>query len=103
MNKYSMEWINEWCSDNGWTDPFQERKEYWAFPPCAVMPLPIPHEALQVIKAKKGLSPEEKGWSVLAWSVAVICAVMGVWAETPMPFVAAFAVCAVIFGMMDDE
>ncbi len=54
MKHYSDEWIEEWCQENGWTDLFVERSNsYWAFPPGAVMPEPIPAQALRVIKAKK--------------------------------------------------
>ena len=103
MNKYCTEWIQEWCLQNGWTDLFQERREYWAFPPHAVMPLPIPTEALLSIKAEKGFSPQELLWLSAAWAGAVISAGLGVYFQSPMPLVVAFAFCAVIFGLMDDE
>jgi len=103
MNKYCMNWIQEWCQDNGWSDPFQVRREYWAFPPHAVMPLPIPSQALQVIKAKKGLSPIERVWLSAVFGVTAIAATTGLWFENPMPLVAAFVFCALVFAAMDDE
>lgn len=62
MNKFCTEWIQAWCQDNGWTDLFRERHQYWAFPPNAVIPAPISAQVLQTIKAEKGLSLEEKVW-----------------------------------------
>lgn len=32
----------EWCAVNGWTDLFEEEGKFYAFPPKAVMPLPVP-------------------------------------------------------------
>lgn len=103
MNKYCMEWIVEWCQANEWTDPFQERKEYWAFPPHAVMPLPIPDQALQSLKAEKGLSPAERLWVAIALVVTTIAATTGLWFDNPMPMVVAFVCCALIVAGMDDE
>lgn len=103
MNKFRMEWISEWCQDNGWTDPFQERQEYWAFPPHGVMPLPIPAQALQMLKAEKGASPSERLLLGISVGLTAIAATMGLWFENPMPMVVAFACCALIFASMDDE
>ena len=61
MNHYAAQWIEDWCSENGWTDLFRERTDYWAFPPNAVMPVPIPTQVLRSIKANRGLCFEEKG------------------------------------------
>ncbi|KOP24645.1 hypothetical protein AMR41_19885 [Hapalosiphon sp. MRB220] len=30
-----------WCNQRGWTDLFVYEGRFWAFPPCAVLPLPI--------------------------------------------------------------
>ncbi len=103
INKYCTEWVQEWCLDNGWTDLFKERKEYWAFPPHAVMPLPIPSDVLQNIKAEKGLSPQERLWSGVAWVCAVTFAGLGVYLDSPMPLVMAFAICAMIVARMDED
>lgn len=103
MNKYRMEWIQEWCQDNGWTDPFQESKEYWAFPPHAVMPLPIPTQALHGIKRQKGISPIERVCLGSVWAVSAIAAMTGFFLENPMPLVLAFGFSALIFAGMDDD
>lgn len=29
----------KWCDQRGWTDLFIHESRFWAFPPCAVMPL----------------------------------------------------------------
>ena len=57
MKHYSDQWVEEWCQENGWTELFLERQDhYWAFPPGAVIPEPIPHQTLKIIKSKKGWS-----------------------------------------------
>lgn len=104
MNHYCYNWIEDWCRDNGWTDLFiQERKEYWAFPPNAVMPLPIPTQALKVIKSDKGLSSDEKRWCLIASVFAMASAMFSYLLQSPMPLVGAFAFCAIIVAQMEVE
>ncbi len=103
MNKFRFEWIQEWCESNGWSDPFCESQGYWAFPPCAVMPLPIPNDALELIKSEKGLSPQERHWGAIAWGTTVLAAASGYYLASPMPLIAAFAFCAFVVAAMDNE
>lgn len=34
--------VEEWCEQNGWTDPVMKQGKYYAFAPNAVTPQPIP-------------------------------------------------------------
>lgn len=36
--------VESWCLEHGWSDPFWEGDCFWAFPPGAVMPLPVPDD-----------------------------------------------------------
>ena len=103
MNKYCKTWVQEWCQENGWTDLFIERRDYWAFPPHGVMPVPIPVQALQVIKAEKGMTLQEKLWCATAWTAAIAGASLTYGLQSPMPLVAAFAFCAVTVAKFEDE
>jgi hypothetical protein len=103
MKHFSEEWLNEWCSENGWTDLYVERHHYWAFPPGAVMPEPIPPQALQLIKAAKGLSASEKSWSISAVIVTLIAAILSYLLKCPMPLVLAFAYGAVTVARLEVE
>jgi hypothetical protein len=104
MNHYCYEWIEEWCEENGWTDLFVERRNnFWAFPPTAVMPEPIPVPALRVIKAKKGLTFEERMWSMSALIATVLAVVSSYWLKCPMPLVLAFAFDAVTMAHLEVE
>ena len=54
IKHFCDDWVREWCDANGWTDLFMERSNhYWAFPPGAVMPEPIPSKTLRLIKSQK--------------------------------------------------
>jgi hypothetical protein len=102
MNHYSHTWIEDWCNDNGWTELFVPQKNnYWAFPPNAVMPLPIPTQVLRQIKSEKGLSGDERVWAIIAMLLAVFAAGLSCLAQSPMPIVAAFAFCAMIVARME--
>jgi hypothetical protein len=103
MNHYCEQWIADWCETNGWTDWFRERSRYWAFPPNSVMPVPIPKTVLQAIKAEKGLSNEERLWSLSALAVGATAAILGYMSASPMPIVLAFAYCAIVFAGLEDD
>lgn len=102
MNHYCHAWIEDWCREHGWTELFmRKRNEYWAFPPNAVMPLPIPSQVLRQIKAERGLSIDEKFWCSIAVAVSLITAGLSYLAQSPMPFVAAFAFCAIVVASLE--
>ncbi|MBD2196025.1 MULTISPECIES: slr1957 family protein [Calothrix] len=104
MNHYAIEWIEAWCRENGWTDLFVERRNnYWAFPPGCVMPEPIPVQALRLIKAEKGLTAEEKWWSISAIIGTVVAVLSTVVLKCPMPLVFAFAFNAITVAQFEME
>ena len=103
MKHYCEEWLNEWCYEHGWTDLYIERYQYWAFPPGAVMPEPIPTQALRVIKAEKGFTPDEKIWSSSAALVSLIAAILSYFMKCPMPLVFAFAFGAITAARLEVE
>ncbi|MGQ9866658.1 MAG: hypothetical protein ACUVSQ_10345 [Pseudanabaenaceae cyanobacterium] len=104
MQHFQEEWILEWCQDNGWTDLFMERPpNYWAFPPNAVMPEPIPVTVLRTIKAQKGLSQDERFWAIAAVTTAAIGALGSVLWQCPLPLVVAFAFCALAVARLEVE
>lgn len=39
--------IKTWCETSGWTDFFFQEGQFYAFPPGAVMPLPVPTAAIE--------------------------------------------------------
>ena len=103
IQHYNKEWIDEWCQLNGWTDLYIERQHYWAFPPGAVMPEPIPRKALRAIKADKGLCAQERLWSIAAVAVTVIAAILSYFLKSPVPMVLAFAFCAIAVALLEVE
>ena len=44
MNKQHEEQVRQWCEKNNWTDLFIHENKFYAFPPHAVIPLPVPIE-----------------------------------------------------------
>ena len=104
MKHYCDEWIKEWCHENGWTDLFVERNDnYWAFPPGAVMPEPIPPKVLRFIKAEKGLTFEERWLSISAVIGTIVAIVSTYLLKCPMPLVFAFAFDAVTVAQLEIE
>jgi hypothetical protein len=104
INRYSIQWIENWCVENGWTDLFVERpNHYWAFPPGGVMPEPIPYTVLRTIKRENGMTRTE----TLLFASAIFTTILSVistycW-KCPMPLVGAFAFGAVIVALFEPE
>lgn len=67
------------------------------------MPVPIPQSVLQTIKAEKGLSNDERFWSLGAIAGTGLAAVLGYATASPMPLLLAFVGCAVVFARLDSE
>ena len=104
MKHFRDEWINEWCQQNGWTDLVIERQtNYWAFPPNAVMPEPIPSKILREIKIEKGMSEQEKTLSIVTLAIAIIAIVCSLGFRCPMPLVLAFAFAAIAVPQFEIE
>ena len=103
VKHFCDDWIQEWCQDNGWTDLFIERRDYWAFPPGGVMPLPIPRETLLRIKAEKGFCVEEKLWLTIAGVVTIAAIILSYLLICPIPLVFAFAFTAITVASFEVE
>ena len=104
IKHFCDDWVKEWCDDNGWTDLFMERyNNYWAFPPGAVMPEPIPPKTLRLIKSQKGLCPEERVWLTSAIAISLISMIFGCFLANPTPLVFAFAFGAITAAKLEVE
>jgi hypothetical protein len=104
INHYSIEWIEAWCMENGWTDLFVEHRDnYWAFPPGGVMPEPIPVHVLRVIKEENGLTNQELFWSLAAVVITILSVIYTFAFKCPIPLVFAFAFNAVTVAQLEPE
>jgi len=103
MKHFRDDWVKEWCDDNGWTDLFRESYMYWAFPPNAVMPEPIPPKTLRLIKSEKGLCPEEKALSLVAILITVVAISLSYYWHCPMPLMLAFGFWAIAVTQLEVE
>lgn len=104
MKHFQDAWIQEWCDSNGWTDLVRERyNHYWAFPPNAVMPEPIPGGVMRIIKQEKGLSFEEQSLIAIAVSLSLVSIVLSYFLINPMPVVLAFAFDAIAVAQLEVE
>lgn len=104
MKHFHDDWIQEWCDNHGWTDLIRERyNNYWAFPPNAVMPEPIPSKVLRVIKDKKGLSNDEQLWLASATILSIMATILCFFLINPMPIVLAFAFDAITVARLEVE
>lgn len=104
MRHYSDEWLLEWCAENGWTDLYQERPDhYWAFPPGAVMPQPIPNSVLYDIKNTKGWCAQERFLVGLGWAIAALSVLMIGLMRSPFPLVLVFVDGAIVSALLEVE
>jgi hypothetical protein len=104
MKHFHDEWIQQWCDDNGWTDLFQERyNHYWAFPPGAVMPEPIPQKVMRAIKVQKGFTTNEQWWLIAVALISASAIISSFFLVSPMPVILAFAFDAITFARLEWE
>lgn len=104
MKHFCDDWIQDWCEANGWTELFIERyNNYWAFPPGAVMPEPIPPKTLRIIKAEKGFCQDEKKWLYAIALVTSLTIILSYIMRSPMPLVCAFAFDAIAAAKLEVE
>jgi hypothetical protein len=67
------------------------------------MPVPIPSQVLRTIKAKQGLSLDEKLWLLGACLGTVLAVGLMVMWRSPMPLVIVFAGWAIVVAQLDEE
>ncbi|MCS7029933.1 MAG: hypothetical protein NZL92_00170 [Gloeomargarita sp. SKYG116] len=102
MKRWADAWIDRWCREHGWSEWMAVEGTYWAFPPQAVMPVPIPEEVLHQLKATYGLSPHER-WAVGLMGVSSLAAFIGSWySHCPLPLVGVFTLGALLTAALDD-
>lgn len=101
--RYHPQWITDWCEEHGWTDVFVECRQFWAFPPGAVLPQPIPLDVLIAIKKDQGMSPLEwQSCSVLLGLLLLAIAIAWHW-TTPLPLLSLFGLMTGWVAWLDDS
>ncbi|MEO0375027.1 MAG: hypothetical protein AAF329_10465 [Cyanobacteria bacterium P01_A01_bin.17] len=90
-----------WCQEHGWTDLFVDHYQYWAFPPGAVMPLPVPTDVFEDFQGSR--SRTAKSFYGLILAVSAIAAVCSWLQQSPMPLVFAFCISAMAVGLLDEQ
>ena len=103
MPKALTDFVSCWCHENGWTDLFVDHYEYWAFPPGAVMPLPVPSDVLADYVDSHQLTPTAKLLYGAVIGMAAIAASLSLSIHSPMPLVVAFGLCALIVAHLDED
>jgi hypothetical protein len=102
MPKVPYDYLQRWCQEHGWTDLFVDQCQFWAFPPGAVLPLPIPAYAFEGFQVG---SPSRRSW--IFNGVAIACTVAGIvltaFTFSPMPLLIAFAVSVTAVALVDDH
>ena len=95
--------IDRWCQDNGWTDLFVEQYQYWAFPPGAVMPIPVPVHVFEGFHTSRSLPLQEKIGYTVSVGVTLLAIFLSCSIHSPMPLVGAFCFCAVIIALLEED
>ncbi len=90
-----------WCQENGWTDVFVDHSRYWAFPPGAVMPLPVP---TAVFEGFHDHYPKKEQYLYgLSLFLFVGAVVLSLGYQSPMPLVFVFCICAIATAYFDEQ
>jgi hypothetical protein len=64
--------IRKWCQANHWTDLFIQDKQFYAFPPNAVIPLPIVLDEIRQLKKPSGIRHQRTIQQALTTFISVV-------------------------------
>jgi hypothetical protein len=103
MSKFLHQYIQQWCSEHGWTDLFVEQCQFWAFPPGAVIPAPVPVYALEGFYRTHRAPAPIQLLKTLALGLALAAVALTIWTGSPIPLVTAFGGCAITVGLIEEE
>jgi hypothetical protein len=103
MPRVLHQYIQQWCQENGWTDLFVEQRQFWAFPPNAVLPVPVPTQALKGFYAEREMTPQVGLLNLSALGAALGAVFLTVFTLSPVPLLAAFGCCAIAVALLEEE
>lgn len=95
-------YIQQWCHEHGWTDLFVEQRQFWAFPPGAVLPMPVPVHALEGYYSSREASGAVKLVSLFAIGVALGAILLTMVTFSPIPLILAFCFCAISVAVLEE-
>jgi hypothetical protein len=103
MPKVLHQYIQQWCQENGWTDLFVEQRQFWAFPPNAVLPVPVPTHALEGFYAEREMTPQVGLINLFSIGAALGAVFLTEFTQSPIPLLAAFGCCAIAVALLEEE
>ena len=103
MPKVLHRYIQQWCQEHGWTDLFVEQRQFWAFPPGAVIPVPVPIQALEGFYAEQEMTPQVGLLNLSSIGAALSAVFLTVLTLSPIPLLAAFGCCAIAVALLEEE
>lgn len=101
MPKSLTDYVLDWCQQHGWTDLFVDHYRYWAFPPGAVMPLPVPSAVFEDFR--DGGCPQRERYAYgLLLILSGIALGLSLLQQSPMPLVLMFSLSAIAVAFFDE-
>lgn len=71
-NSGSIRRVQRWCRLHHWTDLFLHDRQFYAFPPQAVIPLPLPAAAVNLSRSTEIGKTLQQGWFSLVAVVILV-------------------------------
>jgi hypothetical protein len=103
MPRVLHQYIQQWCQEHDWTDLFVEQRQFWAFPPGAVLPVPVPTHALEGFYAEREMTPQVGLLNLSSPGAALSAFFLTVLTLSPIPLLAAFGCCAIAAALLEEE
>ncbi|WP_404784800.1 hypothetical protein [Altericista sp. CCNU0014] len=103
MPRVLHQYIQQWCQEHGWTDLFVEQRQFWAFPPGSVLPVPVPTHALEGFYSEREMSPHVCLLSLSSIGLSLLSVFLTVRTLSPVPLLAAFGCCAIAAALLEEE
>jgi hypothetical protein len=103
MSRVLHQYIQQWCQAHGWTDLFVEQRQFWAFPPGSVLPVPVPTYALEGFYSAYEMTPQVGLLNLSSMGVTLGAVLLTVVTLSPVPLLVAFGYCAIAVALLEED
>jgi hypothetical protein len=103
ISRVLHQYIQQWCQEHGWTDLFVEQRQFWAFPPGSVLPVPVPTHALEGFYRTYEMSPQVGLLNLSSITITLVAVLLTVVTLSPVPLLIAFGYCAIAVALLEED
>lgn len=82
---------------------FIEQRQFWAFPPGSVLPVPVPTHAIEGFYSTREMLPQVGLLNLFSVGVTLGAVLLTVVTLSPVPLLLAFGCCAIAVAILEED